>query len=166
MARRLKWSPTVALWVGNAGVWLALALIALFQLGALRMGGPLPDVRSITPKPIQTVAQSSSSGTRNPFDPTGQNWRSALATAAPVHREVRGVVIMPGVRAALTDAGVVHLGEQLSGGRVTQIEQDRVVVQQDAHSVELELPSAHRPTLQSLMAERKPGTPKLDEEAQ
>jgi len=153
------WNPTIVLWAGNAMVWPLLALVITYQFGVLDLGGGLPKVQALKPVPIRLSALVSEGGARNPFAPDGGHWHSAVATTASASGtsggELRGIILMPGVSVAVTGGGVVHLGGPLAGGRVKEIRANKVVVQRDAETVELELASAHRPTLESLNRSRQ-----------
>ena len=158
MPHRPNWNPTVVLWAGNAAVWLLLALIVVYQFGLLSHGGGAPKLRTLAPEPIQPSAPLSDIAARNPFDPNGNHWRTTAAVAAGSVGELRGVILLPGVRAAITGGGLVPLGGQWGGGRVTGIDANKVIVQRQGAVSELELPSAHRPTLQSLNRNRRSDT--------
>jgi hypothetical protein len=155
MGKRRNWNPTTLLWASNAAVWPLLALAIGYRFGLLDAGGGLPEMRSLTPVPMQLSAQVSESVARNPFDPEGGHWGTAVATAPASGGELRGVMLMPGVSVALTGTGVVRLGEQLAGGRVKEIRANKVIVRRDSETVELDLASANRPTLQSLNRRRQ-----------
>jgi hypothetical protein len=43
----------------------------------------------------------------------------------------------------------------LAGGRVIEIQANKVIVQREGETVEMELPSAHRPRLESLNASHR-----------
>jgi hypothetical protein len=89
-------------------------------------------------------------GARNPFDPGAGRWMVAAPKGAGGTGELRGVVVLPGVRAAVTGGGAVHVGEPLAGGRLVGIRGGKLLVRRDDAVDEIEVPAFRSPTLQSL----------------
>ena len=155
---------TVLLWLANAVGWIGLGLAALHQFGALawRPAGALPEVKPLAPRTVQAPQAAPEVGARNPFDPGAAHWIAAAPKGAGGAGELRGVVVMPGVRAAVTGGGAVHVGEPLAGGRLAGIRGGTVLVQRENAVDEIEVPVFRRPTLQSLngatpVLSRQPG---------
>jgi len=147
------WNPTIMLWAANALVWPLAALAIGYQFGWFGAGGGFPQVQPLTPEPIRLTMQVSDVTARNPFDPAGTHWRSLAVNTPPSSASaggLRGVIVLPGVRAAMTGGEPVYVGGQLAGGRVIEIRANKVIVQRDGENVEMEVPSAHRPKLDSL----------------
>jgi len=150
MTKLRGWNPTIVLWAANTVVWPLLAIVATYQFGLFGVGGNFPPVQPLAPQPIRLTMQVADAAARNPFDPNGSHWRSLPATASAAPSSLRGVVVLPGVRAAMTGADLVYVGGQLAGGRVTEIRANRVVVQREGETIELDIPSMHPPALQDL----------------
>jgi hypothetical protein len=143
-----NWNPTIVLWAGNATLWPLLALLVTYRFGLLDLGAGWPKVQSLAPVPIRLSAQVPEGGARNPFDPDGSPWRATLASATRASGDLRGVIIMPGFSVALTAGGVVHLGEEMVGGSLKEIQEDKVIVQRGAETLQMELGSTSHPASQ------------------
>ena len=143
---------TTGLWLGNALGILLLLLVALYQLGGVIFGTgtQLPQVLPLTAQPIPQAGLRPDIGSRNPFDSFNTRWKTSAEKNPAPSGELRGVIMLPGVQAIVTNSGTVHLGETLAEGRVAKIMGDKIIVEQGNGNRELELPSAHRPTLQSI----------------
>ena len=145
-------NPTAGLWLGNAFGILLLLLIVAYQIGGavFDMNAPLPKVQPLAAQPIHQPEPQADIGNRNPFDSSAARWKTDAEKNSALSGELRGVIMLPGVKAVVTKGGAVHLGEALAEGRITKIMGDKIIVEQGDASREMELPSAHRPTLRSL----------------
>lgn len=143
--------PTTGLWLANAFGISLLLLIVAYQFGGafFGLGAQLPPVLPLVVQPVPQPGLEANAGSRNPFDSSSAHWKTSSGKTA-ASGELRGVILLPGVQAVVTSSGAVHLGETLTGGRVAKILDDKVVVEQENGNREMELPSAHRPTLRSL----------------
>jgi hypothetical protein len=150
---------TLYLWIANLLGWGGLCVVALLQFGILtpRPAAALPEVKALRPAPLAAPQMAADVGTRNPFDPTAGRWlaaaaKSDAATAAADAGALRGILVLPGVRAAVTGAGAVHVGDAFAGGRMVGIRDGKVLVQQEggAKPDALEVPAMRRQTLKSL----------------
>lgn len=141
----------VGLWLGNA-VAFALVIAALYsQLGALFV--PTRDGaewQSIQPQPLRVPETPNIQGLKNPFDPGAVHWQAAERRAEPGGRELQGIMLLPGVRAAVTGSGVVYPGGQVSGGRLAEITRDGMIIRQESQTQEIKLHAVPRPTIQTL----------------
>lgn len=162
MALPAPQTVTRALWAANL-----LALLLLLGVAASRVwtafagsGEVLPDIAPLKPGPVTLVPVAPDIGERNPFDTSGQPWRPAPAGAeAPGSGALRGVVILPGARFAVTDRGMSKAGDLLAEGKVLGIQTGSVVVDANGTRQALDLPSEKRPRLADLnraAADRKP----------
>lgn len=145
-------NSTVLLWLANALGWIGLGIAAFHQFGALawRPAGALPEVRPLSPRPMQPPQAAPEVGAHNPFDPGAGRWIAAAPQGASATGDLRGMVVLPGVRAAVTGGGAVHVGELLAGGRLVGIRGGKVLVQRENAVHEIEVPAFSSPTLQSL----------------
>ena len=144
---------TVLLWLACALGWIGLCIAAFHQFGVLawRPAGALPEIKALSPKPVQSPQATLEVGARNPFDPGAARWMVAEAPkGAGAMGDVRGVVVLPGVRAAVTGGGAVHVGEPLGGGRLVGFRGDKILVQQNNAVDEFDVPALRSPTLKSL----------------
>lgn len=146
---------TVVLWLANGVGWIVLAIAALHQFGVLagRPALALPEVKPLSPLLLQPPPAAAEVGARNPFDPAAGRWLAAAPEGPRAPGELRGVLVLPGVRAAVTGGGVVLVGEPLAEGRLVGIRGDKLLVQREdaAGAVdEIEVPALHTPTLESL----------------
>jgi hypothetical protein len=64
--------------------------------------------------------------------------------------ELRGIIRLPGVQLAVTGSGTARIGEPVSGGKIQRILNDRIVVESETGMKDIELPSAHRLTLEAI----------------
>lgn len=151
-------NPTAGLWLGNALGISLLLLIVVYQLGGagLDLGAQLPQVLPLAAQPVTHLGLEANAGNRNPFDPSATRWKISGENNPAITGELRGVILLPGVQAVVTSSGAVHLGESLTEGRITRISGNKVIVEQGNGSMEMELPSARLPTLQSIN-KAKPG---------
>ena len=145
-------NPTTGLWLGNALGLLLLLLAALYQFGGVifGMGAQLPQVLPLTAQPIPQPGLQADIGSRNPFDSSSTRWKTAGGNSPAITGELRGVILLPGVQAVVTNNGAIHLGEMLAEGRVAKILDNKIIVEQGGVNREIKLPSASRPTLQSI----------------
>lgn len=143
---------TVGLWLGNALGAALLLLAAFYQFGGavFGAGARLPQVQPLVARPVPQPSASAGIGARNPFDPSIAHWRASGAGAPALAGELRGVILLPGVRAVVTNSGTVRPGETMTEGRVIRILDNGIIVEQGQGNREIKLPSAGRPTLQSL----------------
>lgn len=154
-------NPTTVLWLLNAlGALLVISAIT-YRIGPafLGVGVALPKIGAIPAQPIQQLAAIPGTGNRNPFDPASAQWSVARPDDSPAQTgELRGIIRLPGVQLALTGSGTARIGEPVAGGKIRRILNDRIVVENATGMKEIELPSAHRPTLNALnKAHRIPG---------
>lgn len=143
-------NPTILLWAGNAAACLLLVLIAAYQLYLAFFGAAadLPEITSLRPQPIHLIAAPDYIGMRNGFDTASTHWHAD--SISPAREELLGVIMLPGVRAAVTRNGAVSIEGVLAGGKLLQVFDNRVVVERATGTETIPLPLAHRPTLQSL----------------
>lgn len=148
---------TIGLWLANAIGWLVLTLLVSYQFRIFLFdpAATMPAELSLVPKPVQLPEALPDTGNRNPFDTTALHWRtSAAASPAAGSGDLLGFIRLPGVNSALTSSGVVHVGEPLAEGKLLGMMEGKVIVEQASGKREMELPSARRPTLQSLVKPR------------
>ena len=146
----MKRIPLVqGLWIGNA-VALIIVIVALFiQLSPLivpmKDRGELPPIR---PQPLRMTAITNPAGLKNPFDAGAAHWKltESRANSGGLH----GILLLPGVSAAVTGSGIVYPGGQVSGGTLAQITRDGLIVRQENQTQEITLHAVSRPTLQTL----------------
>ena len=152
---------TNGLLVGNAIALLILLWASYHQFGLLLFGSTKeqPALRTIEPQPLHLSERLQGSGKRNPFDAGAAHWKLADAQSGD-KKELQGILLLPGVRAAVTDSGIVRPGDNMNGGKVSAIKKDRLVIQQENQDQEMKLRSAQRPTLQTLNKAQAPGKEK------
>lgn len=142
-------SLALGLWIGNA-IALVIVIVALYsQLGPLfaPMKG-MAELPPIQPQPLRMPERTNPSSLKNPFDSGAGHWKAA---GNRVDGEgLHGVLLLPGVRAAVTGAGIVYPGGQVGGGRLAQITKDGLIVQQENQTQEIKLHAVPRPTMQTL----------------
>jgi hypothetical protein len=146
---------TIGLWLANAIGWLALILAASYQSGIFRLDAgsvaKMPADLTLAAQPIQLPQPLPDMGKRNPFDATAAHWTTSEATSpAAGNGDLLGFIRLPGVNSALTTTGVVHVGEALAQGKLIGMTDGKVIVEQATGKRAMDLPSARRPTLQSL----------------
>lgn len=151
-------NPTTTLWLLNAlGVFLVLSA-AFYRIGPVFLGSgvTLPKIGAIPAQPIQQLAAIPGTGDRNPFDPASAQWSVARPDDSQAQTgELRGIIRLPGVQLALTGSGTARIGEPVAGGKIRRILNDRIVVENATGMKEIELPSAHRPTLGAINKTRQ-----------
>jgi hypothetical protein len=137
---------TTGLWLGNALGLLLVTLVVASRIGGAVFGSGvrLPPVLPLTAQPVPPPEPGADIGSRNPFDVSAAHWKTSKENNPAPGGELRGV------QTVVTSSGTVRLGETLGEGRVARILPDKVIVAHGNVSRELELPSAHRPTLQSI----------------
>lgn len=151
-------NPTTALWLLNAFGAILVISAAAYRIGPALLGGDvtMPKIGAIPAQPIQQLAAIPGTGDRNPFDPASVRWGGAQPVDIPAQAgELRGIIRLPGIRLAVTGSGTVRIGEPVAGGKVRRILNDRIVVENEMGMKEIELPSAHRPTLEALNKTRR-----------
>lgn len=150
MARRHLLTRT--LWAGNAIAIATLLAVVLFRFGALMPGdAALPDLRPLRVAELAPPPLAQTPGERNPFDPSGMAWREPKDDEASAGSgELKGIIVLPGVRRAVTDRGSVGTGEALGAGRIVSIDDRAVVVDTGSGRKPLETPGVRRPRLQDL----------------
>jgi hypothetical protein len=143
---------TRALWVANAAGLLLLAAAGV-RLGELLWRGNadrLPAIIPFTLSPLPLPAVPSVAD-GNPFDPGRLAWRlpedQDLAGGAG---EVKGVILLPGIRRAVTDKGSAKPGETIGAGRLLAVEGGSVVIDDGGGPKKIETPGARRPRLEDL----------------
>ena len=143
---------TAGLWLGNALGLALLLLAAFYQLGGavFGAGARLPQVQPLAARPVPQPSAKIGIGDRNPFDSSVAHWRASGASVPTMAGELRGVILLPGVQAVVTNSGTVRPGEMMTEGRVIRILDNRIIVGQGEGNREIKLPSADRPTLRSL----------------
>jgi hypothetical protein len=137
------------LWLGNALAFLIVIVALYFQLGSLVM--PMKGTLELPPihlEPLRIPERADFSGLINPFDPGAGHWK--LAENRTDVGKLHGVLLLPGARAALTGSGIVYPGGQVNEGRLAQITQDGLIIQQENQTREIKLHAVPRPTLQTL----------------
>lgn len=145
--------PTVLLWLACALAWIGLCIVVFHQIGVLAWRpAALPEIRLLAPRALQSVPAAPELGTGNPFDAAAGRWFAAAPEESRTSAELRGVLLLPGVRAAVTSGGTVHVGEALAGGRLVGIQGGKLQVRQGSAATveELDVPGWRSPTLQSL----------------
>lgn len=145
---------TLGLWAATAAAWLGLAALAAARLGWIG-GGAAADVPSIAPlRPaaLPALPMEALPPGDNPFDAKGMPWRAAEAAPPPADDGLHGLVLLPGVRAALTGGGPVRVGEALGDGRLAAVGEETAVVEGAAGRRELPLNATPRPSLRLLNA--------------
>lgn len=145
-------NATTGLWLGNLLGMLLLLLVVVYQLGGAMFtsGAHLPAVHPLTVQPVPQPETLADIGSRNPFDASSARWKISSEDNPAITGELRGVILLPGVQTVVTSSGTVRLGETLAEGRVARILDNKIIVDQGHGSKELELPSARRPTLNSI----------------
>lgn len=146
-----------ALWVTNALAFAVLLAALLVRFGSLAGAGgaALPDIRPLQIAALAVPAAGGALGERNPFDAYGAAWREAAAEQARGEGDFKGVIILPGLRLAITDRGSIRVGDALGPGRIVAVENGRVVVDTGAGRQPLQTPGARRPRMEDL---NRPGT--------
>jgi hypothetical protein len=147
-------SFTLLLWAANAAV-LAVGLTYAGILGGrLVFGGPaeLPAIRTLAVPPAPTFPTIDGLGERNPFDPSGTPWSAAgEKPGAPASTgALKGVILLPGVRVAVTDDGVLRPGDRFQQGRLKTVQATGVEVDTANGARTLKTPGADRPRLQDI----------------
>jgi len=146
----MKRLPLVSgLLLGNA-IALIIVIVALYsQLGPLfaPMKG-MAELSPIQPQPLRILEQTSPLNLKNPFDSGAVHWKAVESREDT--GELHGVMLLPGVRAAVTGTGIVYPGGQVSGGRLAEITPDGLIVQQENQAHKITLHAVPRPTLQTL----------------
>lgn len=148
-------------------LWLANAVGILLLLGAAfgrtwtafsAASVPLPDVAPFRPATLPALPLPAEIGERNPFDVAGQAWRPAPAGAELAGTgSLRGIVLLPGARFAVTDRGMARAGDSIAGGKLLGLEARRVLVESGGRRQALDLPSEKRPRLADInRASRSP----------
>lgn len=145
-------TATVALWLAS-GTALAAAVI-LFGILAWRMSsggsGTLPEITPLKIAMLEFPAIATEPGKRNPFDPSGNHWQDARADLAPAAERgaLSGLIVLPGLRLAITNTGVVKPGETLAGGKFRGIRGDQITIETATGGLEkIDGPGAVRPRL-------------------
>lgn len=147
-------NPTGLLWLGVAVSVLTLGLVLAYRLAPLLPGrsGDLTEIRPISrpealapPPPPVTVAS------RNPFDGGGAHWsQSGKATDNAASGAIKGVVLLPGAQAVLTERRTIKFGETLEGGKLVGVEGEQLIIQTSEGRRRIDLPGARRPHLNDL----------------
>jgi hypothetical protein len=141
------------LWAGNAVALLGVAGVIAYRVVAMFWGAPA-DLPAIAPLKVADLAIQPAAplpgGSRNPYDAGGTPWRTAAGDDAggSAVGNFKGVVVLPGVRLAVTDRGTQKLGDQLPEGRIVAIDSGRVLVGGEGRATQrLETPGSRRPRL-------------------
>lgn len=148
-------TATATLWLASAAA-LATAVI-LFGILAWRVfsGGSeaLPEIVPLKVAALDFPATATEPVKRNPFDPSGAHWQDARTDLAPVAERgtLSGLVVLPGLRLAITDTGVVKPGEALAGGTFRGFRGDQVSVETATGGLKnIDGPGANRPRLKDI----------------
>lgn len=147
-------NPTRLLWIATAISVVVLTLVLGYRLAPLLpgKGSNLPDIRPIgQPEALAPGLPNTPVAVRNPFDVSGTHWSQPgkgmeTADSGPV----KGVVLLPGTRAVLTEGRTVRIGEALAGGKLVAVEGEQLIIQTSEGRKRVDLPGAHRPHLNDL----------------
>jgi hypothetical protein len=148
-------TATSSLWMASAAI-LAAALVLSGILAWRTFSGGSETLPEIMPLKVATLdhpAAATEPGKRNPFDPSGTHWQETRADLAPVAERgaLNGLVVLPGVRLAITDGGVVKPGEALAGGKFRGFRGDKVSIETATGRLEkIDGPGANRPRLNDI----------------
>ena len=145
-------NPTRLLWLGNVTACLTLIIILTCQGYIVWVGSraDMPEIEPLRPQPVHMPAVPTGTDSRNAFDISAAHWRADIALRT--QEVLLGVIMLPGVRSAITSNGTVKTGEIFSGGRLLEVFDNRVVVERPTGPETIMLPLARHPTLQSLTA--------------
>lgn len=148
-------NPTLLLWVANGIALLLLLALVVYRLGPLLPGasGPMAEIRPLTQAEVaEPPASPVTEITRNPFDPAGSPWRLSASTTddKPAAGAVKGVMILPGVKAVITDGATVRFGETLAGGTIIGVDRQQLLLEGPGGRTRIDLPGAQRPHLKDL----------------
>lgn len=153
----MRVSPTVLLWAGNFLVLGAVLAYLAMLVWQMRFGSEdLPAVRPLglmgLPKHLELVRPLE----RNPFDPSGQHWIVAGTTTGAVidPHGFKGVMVLPGVRVALTSQGLIRPGESFRDGHLAEVSRRGIVVGKDARQESIKAPGTEYRRLEEI--NRKP----------
>lgn len=150
-----RFSATASLWMASALNFVAVVALLGFLGWRTFIGGSeaLPAITPLKVAAIEYPAAATQTAIRNPFDPSGTHWQQTRTDPAPesASSALSGVVVLPGVRVAITDGGIVKPGEALAGGKFRGIHGDRLSVETVAGRMEkIEGPGVSRPYLKDI----------------
>jgi hypothetical protein len=147
-------NPTRLLWIAMAISVVTLGLVLAYRLAPLLPGqtGNTADIRPIgQPEALASVLPPVLVAVRNPFDVGGTHWsqpvKGADNTAAG---PIKGIVLLPGTQAVLTEGRTIKFGEDLEGGKLVAVEGEQLIIQTSEGRRRIDLPSARRPHLKDL----------------
>ncbi len=151
---------TSALWVANAIVLFAAAFLFAFTVWRMLFGGStiLPEIAPLRVAPVALPTQGIESGSRNPFDPSGNHWQVDRSDGAQAQKQgsLKGFMVLPGLSLAITDNGVVKPGESIVGGKFKGINGDRIAVDTAVGIATIDGPGMNRPRLENINQAGKP----------
>lgn len=147
-------NPTRLLWLATGVSVLTLALVLAYRLAPLLpgRGDNLPDIRPIAqPESLASALPPPVVAARNPFDAGGTHWsQPGKGAEGPTAGAIKGVVLLPGTQAVLTEGRTVKFGEALEGGKLVGVEGEQLIIQTSEGRRRIDLPGAHRPHLKDL----------------
>lgn len=147
-------NPTVLLWLATGASVVILTLVLAYRLAPLipGNGGNLPDIRPIDqPEALAPSPPPGPVAGRNPFDAGGTHWsQPGKGVESVASGPIKGIVLLPGAQAVLTEGRTVKFGETLEGGTLVGVEGEQLIIQTSEGRKRIDLPGAHRPHLKDL----------------
>ena len=143
---------TNVLLICNTIALLILLWASYHQFGLLLFGSTKeqPTLRAIEPQPLHMPEKLQDIGKRNPFDSGATHWKFTDSKIGDSKVELQGILLLPGVRVAVAGSGIVRQGDNMNGGKIHKIKEDRLIIRQEHQEQEMKLHSIQRPTLQTL----------------
>lgn len=147
-------NPTRLLWLATGASVVLLTIVIAYRLAPLLpgKGGNLPDIGPIGK--LEALAPGlppAQVAVRNPFDVSGTHWsQPGKEVESAASGPIKGIVLLPGTRAVLTEGRTIKFGEALEGGKLVGVEGEQLIIQTSQGRRRIDLPGAHRPHLKDL----------------
>ena len=146
--------PLRVLWFAMATSIAVLSVVLVYRLAPLLpgRGESLSEIRPIgQPEIFASGLPPAAVASRNPFDPGGTHWSKPSGPADGTGTgAIKGVILLPGARAVLTEGRAVKFGDVLGGGKLLGVEGQQLLIETTEGAKRIDLPGANRPHLKDL----------------
>ena len=160
--KRPEFSLTPALWLLNGLAWLALIAFSAWRFQEVLFPGPALPLHLEPSTMLALPANHVIGKFRNPFDANGTPWRKeADSDVAHNGKQLKGIIVLPGVGVALTDQGRAKTGDPISQGVVVSVSRRGIAVapSKDKGQETVLLSESERLTMRDLNSAGKPKSP-------
>ena len=162
--KRPELSLTLALWLLNGLAWLVLIVVSAWRFQEMLVPDPVLALHLEPTSMIDLPKSDVITKSRNPFDANGTPWRKEVdGDVAHGSKQLKGIIVLPGVGVALTDHGSAKMGDAISQGVVVSVGRRGIAVAltKDDEKPTVLLPESERLTMQDLNRNGK-STPPSD----